>query len=498
MKSQLVSCLTVISAWTLPVTKRSNSGAVEVSLQKGKTSKRHDSTFRKLQASIPDSTLNFTGIEYFMDYKIGDQWMKGILDTGSSDTWVFSTAAGANEFTFDPQKASNSSSYKWFSNGFSAAYGDGSNTVSGSWASDTVTVGGASVENYPFAFSNVSSTTYFPDNIAIFGISVEEAVTRTPKYKPFTQRLYEQGTIDSYSYTIYTTNEGETGATLILGGIDTAKLDSPLCRLPRSFDGSDLHGLSSDYLAVDTSTDNGDTFQAIWDTGTSLLLLPESVADDIAGTYGFEWDFESQAYISQNGDVTGKPPFNLTFSNFTVQIPPEDMIAEEEDGIYLFAVGRGESELFENIYILGDPILRQLSFTFDVENNEYAIAKVKHTSDSNVVPINSSIPDAQDPPGGYTSVTATTAGPIFTLPSISWPTSFAWPTSFSFDLPTATSSSSSICTKPAITGTGNYFSALAAAQSVGGSLSELNNSNKNAQKIYAQGESAMKYNTKHD
>lgn len=395
MKGILAAALALASA--MPISKRSDNGVVEIHAKKRINHKKQSSTLQKLKTSLPEADLNFTGIEYLIDYEIGDQKMTGIMDTGSSDTWVFSTAAGKNQYTFDPSAAAEASGYTWLDNSFSAAYGDGSNTISGSWAKDTVTVGGASVEDYQFAFANNSSPDYFPDNIAIFGLSVEQAETRTPNYTPFTERLKEQGTIDSYAYTIFTGDKDSSEGTLLLGGIDSAKINGSLYTLPRST-GGQLGSLASDYLTVDT-TYGDQTFQAIWDTGTSQTLLPQSIADDIASTYGFSYSENEGGYIAQGTpDVSGKPPVKLSFSGFEIEIPTEDMILESTDGISLLTIGRGINELFYELYILGDAVLKQISFTFDPDNDEYAVGLVKHTDESNIEAISGSIPGAQSPP----------------------------------------------------------------------------------------------------
>lgn len=486
--------VTAITALAAPE-KRSNSGtgpgSIELTAKKVRTSRRRTHNPGSAHVRLPESVLNFTNIEYLIDYKVGDQELTGIFDTGSSDTWGFSTAAGS-EHTFDPEKAAKSSAYHWTNNNFKAAYGDGSNQISGSWASDTISVGGASVANYPFAFANQSSPQYFPDNMGIFGCSVKKAETRDPSYTPYVQRLKDQGTIDSNSFTIFTSNEDSTEATIIFGGVDSAKYDGPLYKLPRTFEGIS----SADYLSVDAETDDGEHFEGIWDTGTSLIMLPQTAADNIAEVYGFKWEAVSQTYVSQNADLTGKPPFNLTFSGVTIQVPPEDMVIESEDGVYTLSVTRGLNEFFTSMYILGDPILRQISLTVDLDNDEYAIAPVKQSSDSNVEPIESSIPSAVTP-SGYSVPTTTKDSPgggfpfPFTLPPITLPTSFDWP----WDQPTTTSSP---CTAPVITGSDVYDNALRAAQQAGNKLASLHandTSNRvstgDAKKIYAESESLM-------
>lgn len=341
-----------------------------------------------LSTSYPqNASLEFwEGLRYYLEYEIGGQKLTGILDTGSSDTWVFSKSAGDNN-TYEPGVSKN---YEWINNDFSEAYGDGSNQVSGSWAKDTVTIGGASVSEYEFAFLNHSSKE-FMYNIAIMGISVKNAESAKPKYPPFVAHLKNQGTINANAFSLYLTNEGETDASLLLGGVDTAKADGPFSLVPWYTSGV----IGSDYYGVETKV-YGQKFQAIWDTGTPELVLPQDLADIIALKYGYVYVPTEQLYVKPGpANMDDKEGLTFYFDGFNVTVPAKDLVYEDLGYMSFLALSLSIFGGTFFLNILGDPIMRNLNIVFDLDNKQYALAPVKYTSESNIQAITSSIPGVQ-------------------------------------------------------------------------------------------------------
>lgn len=326
------------------------------------------------------------GLRYYLDYEIGGQKLTGILDTGSSDTWVFSKSAGDN----NTYEAGVSPHYEWLNDDFREAYGDGSNRVAGTWAKDTVTIGAASVPEYEFAFLNESSKE-FMYNIAIVGISVENAESATPKYPPFVSQLKDQGTISANAFSLYLTNEDQTEAKLLLGGVDTAKADGPFSIVPWYTDGP----VGSGYYAVDTKV-YGQPFQAIWDTGTPELVLPQDLADIIALKYGYVYEPIQQLYVKPGpANMDDKEGLTFYFDGFNVTVPAKDLVYEDLGYMSFLALSRSIFGGTFFLNILGDPIMRNLNIVFDLDNKQYAVAPVKFTSESNVQAITNSIPGVE-------------------------------------------------------------------------------------------------------
>lgn len=346
--------------------------------------------------------LDFTGTRYFVDYEIAGQKLTGILDTGSSDTFCFlSDPLTLYYNTFDPSK---SSSYQWLNNDFKAAYGTGSNRISGTWSKDTVTLGDASVDGYQFALLNQSDI-LFEENRGIFGMSVDKAEESDVKYPMFVEQLKDNGVISSNSFSLSVSSDlgvpsgddlipPSTQGTLVLGGIDLAKCNDSLYTVPWSQEGL----IGSEYYAVDTEV-NGTSFQAIWDTGTAEILLPEKIADSYAHKNGFYFDILGEEYVKLGpSNMAGKEGLTFNFSGVNITVPAEDLIIEETSEYSILGLGRSivqsNATFSIALNILGDPIIRQLNLAFDLDNKQYGLCPVKYTSDSNVQAITNSIPGA--------------------------------------------------------------------------------------------------------
>ncbi|CAN6600938.1 aspartic proteinase yapsin-3 [Trichomonascus vanleenenianus] len=324
--------------------------------------------------------------QYVAQLSIGTpaQTVECLLDTGSSDLWVYSNKAGVDP-CYTP---SSSASYRFLEEGFEIQYVSG--TAKGDWITDNVALEGTTVENLQFATVD-DVTTSGPDPIGIFGIGFAsgESVSSGQTYPNFPQMLANEGIIASNAYSLFLDDLEASSGSILFGGIDTAKYEGDLVTLPI---------VQSDALAVTASVE-GTSFTAVLDSGTSLSYIPKQVADGIAEKYGGVFDNTQGLYFVDN-----IPNGNVSFSfgsGGQVVVPGSELAVEATlFGVpnpikkYAFTiVGNDQSSGYN---LLGDSFLRSAYVVYDLTNKQISIAQAKYTDESNVQPITSSgTPTAQ-------------------------------------------------------------------------------------------------------
>lgn len=376
---------TVVALLTLvlgaPISANVSDKVVQIPLKK---SLAGDKSLKR-RSTNDEEQLDFTGIRYFANYTVGGQTQTAILDTGSSDTWLFSIKAWSGGF--DPSK---SDTYKWENNDFSEAYGDGSVSIQGTWAEDTVGFAGAEVPNYSFAYLNQTSE-YFSDNLGIFGIGPKAAESESPQQATYVERLKEAGIVQSNSFSLFT-GEEDSEASLLIGGIDTAKYKSPLYTLP--FETNEIY--SSVYYSISFEFQGVKYGGGVLDTGTPDVLLPQNVADSLAAEYGATWNDDYQAYL-RSTEPTNLPGLDFEIGGITITIPLGDLFVLD-GAVYRFGINRNIVEPGYTLNILGDPILKQLFLLYDIDKSLIAFAPIIKTDESTLVAVGDTIPDSQPAP----------------------------------------------------------------------------------------------------
>ncbi|KAJ5165952.1 aspergillopepsin A-like aspartic endopeptidase [Penicillium capsulatum] len=218
-------------------------------------------------------------VEFVSPVTIGGQNITLNFDTGSADLWVMNTylpdSITSGRTVYDPQK---SRTYKATKGTFAISYGD-SSSASGGLAQDTVSIGGATVQNQVFGIPTKVANTFIEDTHSngLVGLGFSKMNTFKPgPHKTFfdniaadldepvlTARLlssgvgeYEFGTIDKSKYQ----------GTLVNVSVDASngywEFDAAQFR---------VGGEKTWHEITDTPT-------AIADTGTSLMLVAAEVA----------------------------------------------------------------------------------------------------------------------------------------------------------------------------------------------------------------------------
>lgn len=325
---------------------------------------------------------------FYYGAKVGvgspQQKMEIILDTCSSDTLFFTPQSGHPQF-FDKKK---STSCQLVPNQpvFSGSFQPENIAATGNFYRDTAYFYNARM-NLQFALLDKDIPHVFDHVGGLFGIGGTGLEGTSKKYTNFPAQLVLDGVIDHLGYSIYLNARNESTGTIVFGGVDTAKYQGDIYWLrnkkPRNT-----------YFGVDVTV-NGITQVAMLDTGTQFLYLSSKIVDSIAESF-------SGSYDPSKGIVVPNPPKNpepflFEFGKAKIYVPYEDLLADPENHHQLAIFKTSESG---GIPLLGSAFLRSAYVVYDFDRNMAAIAQVKHTTESAIVPLSQGIPHAIQPSWG--------------------------------------------------------------------------------------------------
>jgi hypothetical protein len=417
------------------------AGTVSVPLSKHtKHNPRDDlSSVVRRDDSFDVSVLNnITGKGYYIDLGIGTppQKLSFLVDTGSSDTWVNSVEA---EFCTEGQTilyqqfapscmpqfdSDESKTFEVVSRDFEIAYLDGS-SAAGVYFNDTVTIDGddAVLENQQLGLATDTS-----HPTGIMGLGMKVAVAARKVYPTIIDNLVSQGFIDTPAFSVYLDSLSEDSGTILFGGIDTKKYVGSLTTLPlkpdtlSDFDNITSYSVDLKGFSVDGGIDTPDlSTSAIFDTGSTLTLLPENVVQpiydklDVKTIADIPTPFIDCKYAQ---DEYNKYKFNFKFDGVTITVPLRELVVDSlgelqetlkenyffKDSfkdfgeICLFGIVDGGGYVVDDApkyALLGDTFLRSAYVVYDLANQQLAVAPAYTKSEeSNIVTLkaNSSLP----------------------------------------------------------------------------------------------------------
>lgn len=331
--------------------------------------------FGKRASSVP--ITEDKEIMYNLDIYLGSQKEKitVLLDTGSSDLWVYGPdVQSAQGGTFDPKQSSKGSET---GEDFSISYQDGS-TALGALYKDAFTfgTGQAQLLGFQFAVADKAQT----KTPGILGIADRDQESAHSQYDNLPWALQKAGVTCKASYSLFLGSQEEQKGTVIFGGIDTAKYEGQLQKY--DLEPNNYLGLTAESASVNGNTIQLGEYYNV-DSGTSWNMWPSNLVEAVADALGYS-DVQDDLYIIDCNQPTDK---NLTFSfgQNEISIPYNDLVISvgTQDSPQC-ALGAQQAKS-EGPFVLGDVFMRSAYVYYDLSGRTISIAQAKYTSDSNVV-----------------------------------------------------------------------------------------------------------------
>lgn len=297
-----------------------------------------------------------------------------VFDTGSSNLWVpskecrLSPACYLHKY-FDSSK---SSTYVYNGTRFNITYGSGA--VSGFVGQDSTFVAGLEAKNSLFAqITQLHGISFLASKFdGILGMAWPSiSVNGLPLIFDL---LYKQGKLESNSFSFYLTRvAGQNGSALVLGGVN-----------PKYYTGSfKYYTLKFDNywaIAMDDIIFNGTSYKVssnllgIVDTGTSVLVGPSKVIDNMTKAFGS--GREKQVDCAQ---VPNLPTLDFIIGGDKYTLTGKDYILEVDQGgkstCIVGLIGLDLPPQLGEAFILGDSFIKTFYTHFDYAGNRVGFAR---------------------------------------------------------------------------------------------------------------------------
>ncbi|XP_025912347.1 gastricsin-like [Apteryx rowi] len=316
------------------------------------------------------------GSSYFGEISIGTppQNFLVLFDTGSSNLWVPSiycqTSACTSHSRFNPSQSST-----FTNNGqtYTLSYGSGALTVLLGY--DTLTIQSIRVTNQEFGLSEDEPTQpfYYANFDGILGMAYPSlAVGGTPTAL---QGMLLQNQLTEPIFSFYFSRQPtyDYGGELVLGGIDTQLFSGEIMWAPVTQES--YWQVAIDEFAIGPSATGwcSQGCQAIVDTGTFLLTVPQQYMAYFLQAVGAQET--SYGYAVDCNEVQNLPTITFIINGAQFPLYPSAYIINDNgyctvgiEATYL------PSQNGQPLWILGDVFLKQYYSVFDMANNRVGFA----------------------------------------------------------------------------------------------------------------------------
>jgi hypothetical protein len=305
-----------------------------------------------------------------------------LMDSGSADLWVGAEncqsdgGGGCGNHNF--LGAQSSSTFKDTQKPFSVTYGTGD--VSGNIIQDDISVAGLALKAHTFGVATTESVDFSSDSTPFDGLmglaqsTLSEQRTPTP-----IESLASAGLVKAAitSYKISRLADAKNDGEITFGDLDQTKFDPQTLTTVKNVNTQGFWEGAMDAVTVDDKDTGLQGRTAILDTGTTLIVAPQSDAEAVhAAIPGAQSDGQGGFTVPCNTTSS----VALTFGGTSFAIDPRDIAFQPVDannpngdcvsGIASGNIG-GATE-----WLVGDVFLKNAYFSTDVGKNTVSLAKL--------------------------------------------------------------------------------------------------------------------------
>ena len=333
---------------------------------------KKDLTFEKIEGQLKQMEEKFLGTpqhiavkdfmnaQYFIEVEVGTPAQKFTVvpDTGSSNLWLYSKKCWSVPcWTHPLYDHTKSSSYKANGEAFDITYGSGS--VKGSVSEDVATIGDGITANMGFGeVTSVSGISFIASQMSgILGLAYNTlSVDHLDTFMDLTN-------LTDKSFAFYLKDTSEESYMTIPG------MDS------EGFDTIETHkvveqkywALQLNSVAQGTKKTDASKYKAVIDSGTSLLVGPKAIVDELISGISVKSDCSNLDSLPDLTFTIDSTDYTLKGSEYVLQVQGECLM-----GIQSMAFPEGF-----NYFILGDVFMRKYPSYFNLNDNTVAFQVAK-------------------------------------------------------------------------------------------------------------------------
>ncbi|NXV37211.1 PEPA protein, partial [Rissa tridactyla] len=314
---------------------------------------------------------NYLDNEYFGTISIGTpaQEFTVVFDTGSSNLWVpsvyCSSPACSNHNRFNPAE---SSTFISTNESLYIAYGTGS--MSGVLGYDTVTVANIEVLNQMFGLAETEPGAffYYTPFDGILGLAFPSIASSGAT--PVFDNMMMQNLVAKDLFSVYLSKDERSGSFVLFGAIDPLYTTNGITWIPLSAE-------TYWQIRMDSVSIGGEGIacafgcQAIVDTGTSLLAVPDRALGAILSILG----------ANSNGEISCSAASRLPSIVFHINgkafpVPPRAYVLESNGYCTLGFQGMDVPTESGELWILGDVFIREYYVIFNRATNMVGLSRL--------------------------------------------------------------------------------------------------------------------------